>query len=56
LAREKLNITLPIVIRLIGTNDLKGRKMLSDAGLTAVQNMTDAIREAVNFATGGIRR
>jgi succinyl-CoA synthetase beta subunit len=56
LAREKLNITLPIVIRLIGTNDLEGRKMLSDAGLTAMQNMTDAIREAVNYATGGVRR
>jgi len=56
LAREKLDITLPIVIRLIGTNDRKGRKMLSDAGLTAVENMTDAISKAVNLATGGARR
>jgi succinyl-CoA synthetase beta subunit len=55
LAREKLGIALPIVIRLIGTNDQKGRKMLSDAGLTAVQNMTDAIRSAVSYAAGGNR-
>jgi succinyl-CoA synthetase beta subunit len=55
LAREKLGITLPVVIRLIGTNDQKGRKMLSDAGLTAVQNMTDAIRSAVSYAAGGNR-
>jgi succinyl-CoA synthetase beta subunit len=55
LAREKLGITLPIVIRLIGTNDQKGRKMLSDAGLTAMQNMTDAIKSAVNYAAGGNR-
>jgi succinyl-CoA synthetase beta subunit len=55
LAREKLGINLPIVIRLIGTNDLKGRKMLSDAGLTAVQNMTDAIKSVVNYAAGGNR-
>ena len=55
LAREKLGITLPIVIRLIGTNDQKGRKMLSDAGLTAVQNMTDAIKSAVGYAAGGNR-
>jgi succinyl-CoA synthetase beta subunit len=52
LACEKLGINLPIVIRLIGTNDQKGRKMLSDAGLTAVQNMTDAIKSAVNCAAG----
>lgn len=55
IAREKLDITLPIVIRLIGTNDQKGRKMLSDAGLTAVQNMTDAISSAVSYAVGGSR-
>jgi succinyl-CoA synthetase beta subunit len=52
LAREKLAITLPIVIRLIGTNDQEGRKMLSDAGLTAMQNMTDAIRSAASYAAG----
>ena len=55
-AREKLSITLPIVIRLIGTNDRKGQKMLRDAGLTAGRNMTDAVREAVNYATGGVRQ
>jgi succinyl-CoA synthetase beta subunit len=55
IARKKLDITLPIVIRLIGTNDQKGRKMLSDAGLTAVQNMTDAIKSAVSYSAGGNR-
>jgi succinyl-CoA synthetase beta subunit len=56
LARDQLGITLPIVIRLIGTNDHKGQKMLRDAGLTAGRNMTDAVRDAVNYATGGVRQ
>jgi succinyl-CoA synthetase beta subunit len=56
LARDQLGITLPIVIRLIGTNDHKGQKMLRDAGLTACRNMTDAVRDAVNYATGGVRQ
>ncbi len=34
-AKNKLNITLPVVIRLTGTNEEKGRKMLSNAGFKA---------------------
>ena len=53
MARDKLGITVPMVIRLIGTNEEKGRKMLSDAGMIVASRMTDAIRDAVNCTRGG---
>lgn len=52
MARDKLNITVPIVIRLIGTNDEKGRSILSKVGLIATSRMTDAIQNAVDRAYG----
>lgn len=54
-AREQLGITLPMVIRLIGTNEEKGRKMLSDAGMIVARRMGDAIQEAVGCARGGLQ-
>ncbi|MCP4256178.1 MAG: ADP-forming succinate--CoA ligase subunit beta [Planctomycetes bacterium] len=52
-AREKLGITVPIIIRLIGTNDQRGRNMLNEAGLIVTDCMTDAIQDAVNCAQKG---
>ncbi|TKJ37747.1 MAG: succinate--CoA ligase subunit beta [Planctomycetes bacterium B3_Pla] len=53
MARDKLGIAVPMVIRLIGTNEEKGRKMLSEAGMIVASRMTDAIRDAVNCTRGG---
>jgi succinyl-CoA synthetase beta subunit len=50
MAREKLRIGVPMVIRLIGTNEEQGRDMLENAGLTVARRMTDAIEEAVRCA------
>jgi succinyl-CoA synthetase beta subunit len=52
MARDQLGITVPIVIRLIGTNEKEGHRMLSDAGLIVSRSMTDAIRDAVDCAKG----
>ena len=54
-AREEQRINVPIVIRLIGTNEEKGRKMLHKAGLSVTRRMTDAVRDAVECAQGGTR-
>ncbi len=54
-ARERLDIGVPVVIRLIGTNEEKGRAMLREAGLTAVRSMSEAIGKAVDIARGGTR-
>jgi len=52
-ARDKLGITLPVVIRLIGTNEEAGRKMLNDAGIKALRSMPEAIKEVVSIVAGG---
>jgi succinyl-CoA synthetase beta subunit len=54
-AREEQCINVPIVIRLIGTNEEKGRKILRKAGLSVARRMTDAVRDAVDCAQEGTR-
>jgi succinyl-CoA synthetase beta subunit len=53
MARDKLEIKIPMVIRLIGTNEDEGRGMLEEAGLIAARRMTDAVEEVVRCAKGG---
>jgi succinyl-CoA synthetase beta subunit len=56
MAREQIDITIPIIIRLIGTNDEKGRKMLSDAGIPAVENLDEAVKKIVaEVKEGGVQ-
>ena len=55
-ARDQLDIKIPIVIRLIGTNDERGLKILHEAGMKTLRSMPDAIREAVNYSTGDLRQ
>jgi succinyl-CoA synthetase beta subunit len=54
-AREQLSISVPMVIRLIGTNEEQGRALLQEAGLIVARNMTDAVQDAVSCARGGGR-
>lgn len=51
--RQEQRINVPIIIRLIGTNEEKGSKMLREAGLSVTRKMTDAVRDAVERAKGG---
>jgi succinyl-CoA synthetase beta subunit len=55
MAQEKLDVAVPIVIRLIGTNEEEGRAILEKAGMIVARSMTDAIRDAVQCAQGGSR-
>jgi len=52
-ARDQLGIAVPMVIRLVGTNEVQGRAILEEAGLIAARNMTDAVRDAVRCAQEG---
>ncbi len=54
-ARNQLDIKVPLVIRLIGTNEQEGLDMLGKAGMVVTRNMTEAIRNAVECANGGAR-
>jgi succinyl-CoA synthetase beta subunit len=54
-ALEQLDIDVPIVVRLDGTNDVEGRKILSDAAPPNVypeRTMLDAARKVVELAKG----
>jgi succinyl-CoA synthetase beta subunit len=55
MAQDKLNVSVPIVIRLIGTNEEEGRAILEKAGMIVARSMTEAIRDAVKCAQGGSR-
>lgn len=42
---------IPLVIRLTGTNEEEGRRILADAGMTPVETMDEGAREAVRLAS-----
>ncbi len=41
---------IPLVIRLTGTNETEGRRILAEAGMTPVETMDEGAREAVRLA------
>jgi succinyl-CoA synthetase beta subunit len=46
-AREKLALRVPLVIRLIGTNEKEGRALLAAAGIDAFDDLTVAVKGVV---------
>ena len=53
MAREQIQLPVPLVIRLIGTNQKEGREILEQAGLEAAEQMTDAVRRVLAAAGTG---
>jgi succinyl-CoA synthetase beta subunit len=51
-ARSRVQIDVPMVVRLVGTNQEEGRRILSDAGITALDRMDEAAQRAVEAARG----
>jgi len=56
MARRQLSITIPMVIRLVGTNDEAGRALLTNEGLKNSTDMIAAVREAVTLDKTAERR
>lgn len=52
MARKKLNIDVPLVIRLVGTNEEEGRTILREAELDSIHDLDDAIKAVVKAARG----
>jgi succinyl-CoA synthetase beta subunit len=50
-ALGEVQVDVPIVVRLSGTNAEEGRQILSDIGLTAVTSMDEAAAEVVKAAS-----
>jgi succinyl-CoA synthetase beta subunit len=51
MAREKIS-TVPLTIRLIGTNEKEGRELLDAAGINAYTDLTEAVQAVVSQAQG----
>ena len=49
-ATERIDIDVPIVIRLTGTNEDIARRILADAGFTAGTSMDEVVQDAVRLA------
>jgi succinyl-CoA synthetase beta subunit len=46
-AKKEVDLSLPLVIRLIGTNDKEGIGILKNNGFTVFSDLGDAVKEAV---------
>ena len=56
MAMDQINIEIPMVIRLIGTNEQEGRKILTDAGFPVAEDLSTAVQKVVSpgkKGTGG---
>lgn len=51
-ALGRVNVEVPIVVRLSGTNAEEGKEILAEAGITAVSSMDEAAAEVVKAAGG----
>jgi succinyl-CoA synthetase beta subunit len=47
--RKRLGHTKPTVIRLVGTNEEEGRKILQNAGIPSLETMEGAAAKAVEL-------
>lgn len=52
-ALERIEISVPLVVRLTGTNEQEAKELLSESGLTVLTSMREAVTEAVRVAQGG---
>jgi len=52
-AKKKVGFTKPIVIRLVGTNEEEGRRILKEASIHVLDSMEEAARKAVEMSKRG---
>jgi succinyl-CoA synthetase beta subunit len=52
-AKQKIGVTKPMVIRLVGTNEEEGKKILTDAGIHVLESMDEAAQRAVQIVAKG---
>lgn len=52
-ARDQLQIKLPLVVRMTGTREEEGRRLLEEAGITPAVSAPEAARRVVELVAGG---
>jgi succinyl-CoA synthetase beta subunit len=48
-AKNRVGFTKPMVVRLVGTNEAEGRRILTDAGIPVLDSMEEAAEKAVKI-------
>ena len=48
-AKKEMDLSVPLVIRLIGTNEKEGRALLEEAGIEAHEDLVKAVQKVVEF-------
>jgi len=54
-AQKQLDLSVPLVIRLTGTNEDEGKEILTNNNINTFSNMRDAVNRAVEIANKGSR-
>jgi succinyl-CoA synthetase beta subunit len=49
-AKEKIGVTTPMVIRLVGTNEEEGKRILTEAGIHVLESMEEAAQQVVEMS------
>jgi succinyl-CoA synthetase beta subunit len=52
-AREEVGVTKPMVIRLVGTNEAEGKRILIEAGIHVLDSMEEAAKRVVEISKQG---
>jgi len=52
-AEQKIGATKPMVIRLVGTNEAEGKRILTEAGIHVLESMEEAAQRAVEISRHG---
>ncbi len=52
-AKNKVGVTKPTVIRLVGTNEEEGKKILTEAGIHVLESMEEAAQKVVEIVRQG---
>ncbi|MEM3700182.1 MAG: ADP-forming succinate--CoA ligase subunit beta [Candidatus Bathyarchaeia archaeon] len=52
-AKIKVGVTKPMVIRLVGTNEEEGKRILKEAGIHVLESMEEAAQKAVEISKHG---
>ena len=50
---RSISVRKPLVIRLVGTNEEEGRRMLAEAGIHVMESMEEAVKKVVEIARRG---
>jgi succinyl-CoA synthetase beta subunit len=52
-AKAKIGVTKPMVIRLVGTNEAEGKRILTEEGIHVLESMEEAAQRVVEISKHG---